>query len=242
MPSRRPEGHGAGREPGRLDGVPRPASRTTWRGPGSGTSSRGGCEALLRLTRPPVNALDREALEAMASLVERARGDRAVRTLAIASGLPGIFCAGGDLRYCLYAGGGARSDRAGRRVFGAPETLETPTVAAIDGHVIGDGASLALSADLRVASPGSPRRLARSRQRCAAHLPASHGWKRGRRSTSRPCGAAPSGEGESTLASGASEGLAAGCQAIVPLSDAPPPPQVNHGRRPPVAHPACREA
>lgn len=41
--------------------------------------------------RPPINALDREALEKLAQAVEEVRADREIRVLVITGGINGIF-------------------------------------------------------------------------------------------------------------------------------------------------------
>jgi enoyl-CoA hydratase len=113
-----------------------------------------GAVAFLRLNRPPVNALDELALSELASAVAQIESNAAVRVVVIASAIAGTFCAGGDLKYWprQYAhAAGAVSD-AGQRTFAALEHLTRPSIAAIQGAVIGDGLSLALACDLRLAS------------------------------------------------------------------------------------------
>ncbi len=110
--------------------------------------------AILTLRRPPINALDQFALDELLTALEQVEDDDGIRVVLMTSGIKGIFCAGGDLKYWLqyYAQRPAEVSRAGRRVFTSLERLSKPTIAAIDGHVIGDGLSLALSCDVRVAS------------------------------------------------------------------------------------------
>ncbi|MCP4327848.1 MAG: enoyl-CoA hydratase/isomerase family protein [Alphaproteobacteria bacterium] len=132
-------------------------------------ANRIGVEALvitLKIDRPaahltldvlPVNALDMPALEELDGLLKRIEGNRDVRVLTIASGIKGLFCAGGDMKFWPRE----FPDRpdlvcdSGRRVFARIERLAQPTIALIDGKVIGDGLSLALACDLRVASHDS---------------------------------------------------------------------------------------
>ncbi len=111
----------------------------------------------LTLTRPPINALDGAALEELGAAVERVAVDAEARVVILSSGLPDVFCAGGDLKFWRrFPRGMARTvSRAGRDVFEQIEQLPQPTIAAIDGAVIGDGLALALAADLRVASDPS---------------------------------------------------------------------------------------
>lgn len=115
--------------------------------------------ALLTLARPPVNALDHDALVEL----ERTLGDVAsaggIGALVVASRLPGVFCAGGDLRHWRTITDGRRVGDSGRRVFERLAHLELPTLAALDGSVVGDGLGLALACDLRIASERMTVRL-----------------------------------------------------------------------------------
>lgn len=120
---------------------------------------REGSVTLLTLTRPPINALDREALEELAELVAEVSADRGTRALLITGGIDGIFCSGGDLKYWRQVPDGGEVSRAGREVFARIEQLPKPTIAAINGRVIGDGLALALACDLRIASESATFRL-----------------------------------------------------------------------------------
>lgn len=115
--------------------------------------------ALLTLARPPINVLDREALAELAEAVEEVRTDQATRALVITGGVDGIFCSGGDLKHWRQVREGREVSRAGREVFARIERLSKPTVAAINGHVIGDGLALALACDLRIAGEAATFRL-----------------------------------------------------------------------------------
>ncbi len=113
--------------------------------------------ARLTLARPPVNALDLPALEELDGLLDRIEDDPDVKALIIASGLKGLFCAGGDMKFWPreYPDRPGFVSGSGRRVFDRIERLPQPSIALIDGKVIGDGLSLALACDLRVASGDS---------------------------------------------------------------------------------------
>ena len=87
--------------------------------------------------------------------------DPAIRVVIITSALNGIFCAGGDLKYWprVYADRAEVVSAAGQCAFGRLERLRKPCIAAIQGHVIGDGLSLALGCDIRLASQAATFRL-----------------------------------------------------------------------------------
>jgi enoyl-CoA hydratase len=120
---------------------------------------REGTTSLLTLMRPPINALDLEALNELAEAVEKVEADRETRVLVITSGIEGIFCSGGDLNFWRHVRDGKAVSQAGREVFARIERLPKPTIAAINGHVIGDGLNLALACDLRIASEAAMIRL-----------------------------------------------------------------------------------
>ncbi|MGO9571318.1 MAG: enoyl-CoA hydratase/isomerase family protein [Desulfomonilaceae bacterium] len=115
-----------------------------------------GSVAVLRLYKPPVNALDEPSLRELAKAVEQVEEDPAVRAVIVASALEGTFCAGGDLKYWprVYRSRADEISEAGRSAFVPLEQLTKPSIAAIQGHVIGDGLSLALACDIRLAAQG----------------------------------------------------------------------------------------
>jgi enoyl-CoA hydratase/carnithine racemase len=99
------------------------------------------------------------ALNELAEAVEKVEADRESRVLVITSGIEGIFCSGGDLNFWRQVRDGKEVSRAGREAFARIERLSKPTIAAINGHVIGDGLNLALACDLRIASEATTIRL-----------------------------------------------------------------------------------
>jgi enoyl-CoA hydratase/carnithine racemase len=115
--------------------------------------------SLLTLTRPPINALDWTALNELAEAIERVEADQETRAVVITSGIEGIFCSGGDLNFWRQVHNGKEVSQAGREVFARIERLSKPTLAAVNGHVIGDGLNLALACDLRIASEAATIRL-----------------------------------------------------------------------------------
>lgn len=120
-----------------------------------------GSVALITLRVPPINALDESALQELLEAAQRVEGDERVRGIVFASGVKGVFCTGGDLKHWprRYPEDARSVSAAGRRVFDRIEKLTKPTVAAIQGRVIGDGLSLALACDIRLASPEAAFRL-----------------------------------------------------------------------------------
>lgn len=109
---------------------------------------------LLGLDRPQAkNALGQLLLGELEAALVALAADPAVRVVLLHSLVPGVFCAGADLK-----------ERAGmtaveaevfvdrlRSTFTLLETLPVPTLAVLEGAALGGGLELALACDLRVA-------------------------------------------------------------------------------------------
>jgi enoyl-CoA hydratase/carnithine racemase len=110
--------------------------------------------AFIRLTRPPVNALDLRMVRAVIAAFKQAAGDDAVRAVVLASAVAKRFCAGLDivglvgkspeqirtLVHELYVG-----------VSEAQYHLGKPSIAAVNGAARGGGMTLAVSCDVVLA-------------------------------------------------------------------------------------------
>lgn len=108
--------------------------------------------ALVRIDRPPANAMDLALLDAGAAVVEQLRA--AAPSAVVVTGREGFFSAGLDLKLAptLDAAGQARLVTAINDLFAAWYALPLPVVAAVNGHAIAGGLILALCADYRVAA------------------------------------------------------------------------------------------
>jgi enoyl-CoA hydratase len=111
---------------------------------------------ILRLSRPPVNALDLELARATRKAVADAGEDARCGGLVL-TGLPGVFSAGIDTRAVPAYGAEQRAEmlRTINRTVLALYTIEKPTVAAVSGHALGGAFVLMLACDRRVAARGS---------------------------------------------------------------------------------------
>jgi 2-(1,2-epoxy-1,2-dihydrophenyl)acetyl-CoA isomerase len=113
--------------------------------------------ATLALARPErKNAFDIATRGELADAVARIKADTAVRAV-ILTGEGGDFCAGGDIRDMAQAKIEADAGRERMRALQAWGRelieLDRPVVAAVDGVAFGAGFSLALSADIVLATP-----------------------------------------------------------------------------------------
>jgi 2-(1,2-epoxy-1,2-dihydrophenyl)acetyl-CoA isomerase len=112
----------------------------------------------IRLARPDKrNPFDSELREDLMVVLQQVRDDRSVRALVLA-GSPGAFCAGGNLNYLkehLDAGPAYWQQRlqSGLRLINDLLRLTRPLIAVVDGPAFGAGFSLALTADIVLATP-----------------------------------------------------------------------------------------
>jgi 2-(1,2-epoxy-1,2-dihydrophenyl)acetyl-CoA isomerase len=104
---------------------------------------------VVTLRRPPNNYFDTGLIEAVASAYEELDGSGWCRAIVLAAEGK-HFCAGLDFSSNADQDIAALYDAA-LRLFAAP----LPVVAAVQGSAVGGGFGLALSADFRVATPGS---------------------------------------------------------------------------------------
>jgi enoyl-CoA hydratase/carnithine racemase len=114
-----------------------------------------GAIAVIRLARPPVNALGLAMVRRLIDALKQAGADNAVRAVVLASAVTKRFCAGLDI-----------VDLAGRstdeirtlvhalyvELFAAQYQLGKPSIAAVNGAARGGGMTLAVSCDVILAA------------------------------------------------------------------------------------------
>jgi enoyl-CoA hydratase/carnithine racemase len=108
-----------------------------------------GAVARITLTRPPVNALNRDLIAEIGEAVQRASAPE-VRAVVI-TGAP-HFAAGADItgfQESFERGDEERQASGLLDVVAGLEALEKPTIAAVRGYALGGGLELAMGADFR---------------------------------------------------------------------------------------------
>lgn len=111
--------------------------------------------AVVTLCRPPANALDLDATDAVAEVFADLGGDDAVRAVVL-TGEGKAFCAGLDLKRVPQYDA-ADQDRlldALNRAFYNVYRMPVPVVCAVNGHAIAGGMVLVLCTDKRIADDG----------------------------------------------------------------------------------------
>nr|XP_002740632.1 PREDICTED: methylglutaconyl-CoA hydratase, mitochondrial-like [Saccoglossus kowalevskii] len=110
---------------------------------------------VLAINRPTVrNALGKNIVGLFIDAINSAKFDKRVRTLILRSAVPGIFCAGADLkeRVKMAPNEVAPFVAKARGIMSELENLPMPVIAALDGGAYGGGLEMALACDIRIAS------------------------------------------------------------------------------------------
>jgi enoyl-CoA hydratase/carnithine racemase len=107
--------------------------------------------AVIRLDRPPMNALNAQVQEEIAAAAAQVTADTGIRAAVIYGGEK-VFAAGADIKEMAAASySHVVADTRLRDAFTAIAKIPKPVVAAITGYALGGGLELALCADFRVA-------------------------------------------------------------------------------------------
>jgi enoyl-CoA hydratase/carnithine racemase len=115
----------------------------------------GGHVALITLDRPDkLNAMTPEMTEELRVHVAAVNADDAVRAVVLTGAGQKSFCAGSDIRE-LDAYPTAWSFRGRPDYCDAVRGLTKPSIAAINGYAFGGGLEMAMSCDIRIASPNA---------------------------------------------------------------------------------------
>ncbi|HET9197981.1 MAG TPA: enoyl-CoA hydratase/isomerase family protein [Solirubrobacterales bacterium] len=107
--------------------------------------------ALIRLDRPRArNAIDTQMLTELLEHLAVARGDEAVRVVAISSTDSLGLSAGADVRETLDDEGKVRRMQLFADLYDAVVDFPKPTIAVCHGDVVGGGAEIAVACDMRI--------------------------------------------------------------------------------------------
>uniref|UniRef100_A0A8C9ASA6 AU RNA binding methylglutaconyl-CoA hydratase n=1 Tax=Prolemur simus TaxID=1328070 RepID=A0A8C9ASA6_PROSS len=123
------------------------------------------------------NSFSKNLIKMLSKAVDALKSDKKVRTVIIRSEVPGIFCAGADLKERAKM----NSSEVGpfvskvRAVINDIANLPVPTIAAIDGLALGGGLELALACDIRVAASSAKMGLVETK---LAIIPGGGGTQR----------------------------------------------------------------
>src|SRR5262245_5176298 len=111
---------------------------------------------VLRLHRPPVNALDLELARAAQRALAEAGTDAGCRGVVL-TGVPGVFSAGIDTRALPAYDAATRATflRTINQTVSTLYSLAKPTAAAVSGHALGGAFVLMLACDVRLAARGA---------------------------------------------------------------------------------------
>uniref|UniRef100_A0A3Q3XLG7 Uncharacterized protein n=1 Tax=Mola mola TaxID=94237 RepID=A0A3Q3XLG7_MOLML len=107
------------------------------------------------INRPKArNAISKNLVKLMFDAVEDIKTNKKVRSMIICSLVPGIFCAGADLkeRAKMHQSEVGPFVSKARALITELGNLPMPTIAAIDGAALGGGLEMALACDMRIAS------------------------------------------------------------------------------------------
>ncbi|MGB6182799.1 MAG: enoyl-CoA hydratase-related protein [Rhodococcus sp. (in: high G+C Gram-positive bacteria)] len=105
----------------------------------------------IRLSRPPMNALNRQVQGELLEVSRAADEDSAVESVIVYGGEK-VFAAGADIKEMAAMTAGQMTDAIAnlQAGLGAIAAIRKPTVAAITGYALGGGLEVALGADRRI--------------------------------------------------------------------------------------------
>lgn len=107
---------------------------------------------VVTLNRPErLNALDSQAKQQLAEAWLRAQADSAVRAIVLRGAGERAFCAGSDLKQIRETGETVSSQVLAQALPDVGHDLSKPVIAALHGHTLGLGISLAIHCDWRIA-------------------------------------------------------------------------------------------
>lgn len=100
------------------------------------------------------NAMGRNIIQRLLDGMNQVKFDTSVRCLIVRSEVPGVFCAGADLKERAEMSNAEVAAFVHKLRYSVSElaALPMPTIAAIDGAALGGGLEMSLACDMRIAS------------------------------------------------------------------------------------------
>lgn len=109
--------------------------------------------AVVTINRPEVlNALDIASKERLAEVWLDAQADQGVRAIVFTGAGDRAFCVGSDVKEMQRTGQAVPTDLLLRSLPGVAAPLDKPVIAALQGHCLGLGLTMAIHCDLRLAT------------------------------------------------------------------------------------------
>ncbi|XP_072515413.1 methylglutaconyl-CoA hydratase, mitochondrial [Salminus brasiliensis] len=130
------------------------------------------------MNRPKAkNAISKNLVNKLYEAVESVKKNNKVRGVILCSVVPGVFCAGADLkeRAKMHQSEVGPFVSKARSLITELSNLPMPTIAAIDGAALGGGLEMALSCDIRVAATSAKMGLVETK---LAIIPGAGGTQR----------------------------------------------------------------
>ncbi|XP_030624363.1 methylglutaconyl-CoA hydratase, mitochondrial isoform X1 [Chanos chanos] len=130
------------------------------------------------INRPKAkNAISKNLVKMMSEAIESVKKNNKVRSVILCSLVPGIFCAGADLkeRAKMHQSEVGPFVSKARALITELGSLPMPTIAAIDGAALGGGLEMALACDIRVAATSAKMGLVETK---LAIIPGAGGTQR----------------------------------------------------------------
>lgn len=111
------------------------------------------------------NALGRNVVLLLESALAKLKFEKDIRAVIVRSLVPGIFCAGADLkeRALMKEHEVGPAVSRGRALISEFQDFPAPTIAALDGAALGGGLELSLACDIRIASSTAKMGLVETR-------------------------------------------------------------------------------
>uniref|UniRef100_A0AAR2ILC9 AU RNA binding protein/enoyl-CoA hydratase n=1 Tax=Pygocentrus nattereri TaxID=42514 RepID=A0AAR2ILC9_PYGNA len=123
------------------------------------------------------NAISKNLVKMMSEAVESVKKNNKVRSVILCSMVPGVFCAGADLkeRAKMHQSEVGPFVSKARALITELGNLPMPTIAAIDGAALGGGLEMALACDIRIAATSAKMGLVETK---LAIIPGAGGTQR----------------------------------------------------------------